>query len=109
MGKWLGLLALLPLAAATVAHAQMKGVASADVASVARNHQLDLRLSQQQGNDHPLPLMRGMIVQQDVAPNAIVGLGLANIYGRRKSGASARLGDVPARSRKPAVTFIMKF
>jgi hypothetical protein len=109
MQKWLGLLVLLPLAAASAGHAQDKGIATADVASVARSHQIDLRLSQQQGNERPLPLIRGLIVQRDVAPNAIVGLGLANMYGRRKSGASARPGDLPISSRKPAVTFVMKF
>ena len=109
MGKWLGLLAVLPLGAATAAHAQSKGLAIPEIVSIARNHQLDLRVSQQQGNERPLPLMRGMIVHQDVAPNAIVGLGLANLYGRRRNGSSARLGDLPARSRKPALTFVMKF
>jgi len=43
-----------------------------------------------------------------LGPNAVVGIGLANIYGRKK-GSNWRMGDPPQHSRKPAVTFIMKF
>jgi hypothetical protein len=94
----------------TAAHAQMqmRGLTPADVAGVARSHALDLRLSQQQGVVAPLSLVRGMIVQHDIAPNTAVGVGLANMYGRKK-GSSLRIGDSPARSRKPAVTFQMRF
>ena len=107
MWKWLAV-AAVPLISATAADAQMKGLAPADVASVARTHELDLRVSQQKGYDRPLPLIQGMIVRQNVAPNAHVGLGLANMYGRKK-GTNPRPGDPPQRSRKPAVTFIFKF
>lgn len=108
MGKWLSVAAVLPLTVATAAHAQMKGLAPADVASVARSHTLDLRISQLQGVDRPMPLVRGMMVQREVAPNTAIGVGLANMYGRKK-GSNLRIGDPPARSRKPAVTFQMKF
>lgn len=108
MGKWLAVAAVLPFTVATAAHAQMKGIAPADVASVARSHTLDLRISQQRGVAGPLPLVRGMIVQRELAPNTAIGLGLANMYGRKK-GSSLRIGDQPARSRKPALTFLMKF
>ena len=108
MGKWLAVAAVLPFTVATASHAQMKGLAPVDVANVARSHALDLRISQQQGVDRPQPLVRGMLVQQEVSSNAAIGLGLANMYARKK-GSSLRIGDPPARSRKPAVTFIMKF
>jgi hypothetical protein len=108
MVKWLAVAAGLPLVMATAAHAQMKGLAPVDLAGVARNHFLDLRISQQQGGG-PQPLIRGMVVQRDVAANAFVGVGLANMYGRRKSDNSVRITDPPARSRKPAVTFVLKF
>jgi len=109
MRKWLGLLATLALVPATAVVAQVDALPKPDVASVARAHQIDLRLSQQQGNERPLPLIRGMIVQQEVAAGASIGLGLANLYGRRKNGSSGRPGDPPAYSRKPAITFMMKF
>jgi hypothetical protein len=109
MREWLPAVAVVPLlAASTATQAQSKRLTPVEVASVARNHSVDLRLSQQQGYDRPLPLMRGMIVQQGVSENAIVGIGLANIYGRAKSG-DLRMTDRPPRSRKPAVSFVMKF
>jgi hypothetical protein len=48
-----------------------------------------------------------MLLHQDVAPNAAFGVGLANIYAKRRG--VSRADDPPARSRKPAVTFVMKF
>jgi hypothetical protein len=109
MREWLPVVAVLPLiAAAAAAHAQAKRFTPGQVASVARNHAVDLRLSRQQGFDHPLPLMRGTILQQGVADNAFVGVGLANIYGRKKR-ADPWITDRPPRSRKPAVSFTMKF
>ena len=108
MGKWLAVAAVLPLTVAAAAQAQMKGLAPADVASVARNRTLDLRISQQRGFDRPSALVNGMLVHQDVAPNASVGLGLANMYGRKK-GSSLRIGDQPTRSKKPAVSFSLRF
>ena len=80
----------------------------AEIVVVARTHVLDLRLAQEQGIERPIPLMRGMLVQKGIAPNATVGLGLANIYGRKKGG-DVTLGDRLSRSRKPAVTFVLKF
>lgn len=108
MGKWLAIAAVLPITVATAANAQMKGLAPVDVANVARNHALDLRISQQRGADRPQALVLGMLVQREMAPNTAIGLGLANMYARKK-GSSLRIGDPPARSRKPAVTFRMSF
>ena len=108
MFRWLAVAVVAPLIVATAAHAQMKGLAPVDVASVARSHTIDLRISEQQGFDRPLPLVQGMLAHQDVAPNALIGVGLANMYGRKK-GQNFRVGDTPSRSKKPAVTFIMKF
>ncbi len=107
MRKWLAVAAILPLAAATAGHAQMKGLALSDIPKVAHNHEIDLRIAQQHGREGPLPLMRGMMVQRDVSANSFVGIGLANIYARKKR--SLRVNDAPTRSRKPAVTFVMKF
>lgn len=108
MGKWLAVAAVLPFTVATTANAQIRSLAPADVASVARSRTLDLRISQQQGFDRPPALVNGMLVRQDVAPNASVGLGLANMYGRKK-GSNLRVGDRPTRSKKPAVSFNLRF
>jgi hypothetical protein len=109
MRNWLALAALLPIAAAAPAQAPMKGLATNEIASVARSRTIDLRVSEQQGYSRPLPLMRGFTVQQGVAPNAVVGVGLSNIYGRGKSISNLRVSNRPVHSRKPAVTFILKF
>ena len=108
MRIWLAVAAWLPLLVATAAHAQIKGLAAPEVAGVAKSRELDLRVSQQQGFDHPLPFVQGMIAQQKLAPNASVGLGLANMYGRKK-GVTPCAGDPPARAKKPAVSFVLKF
>jgi hypothetical protein len=50
-----------------------------------------------------------MLVHHDVAPNATVGIGLANIYAKRKGSAQWRVGEPASRSRKPGVTFVFKF
>jgi hypothetical protein len=106
MREWLAV-AAFPLFAATAAHAQVKALTAPGVAAVSRNHALDLRISQQRGYDRPLPLVRGMIAQQDFATNAFVGFGLADMYRRKKR--SLRADGAPVRSRKPAVTFVLKF
>jgi hypothetical protein len=109
MREWLAVAAVLPFFAATGAQAQMKGLTSGVIAEVARTRALDLRLSQEIGAQRPLPMVRGMIIGHDLAPNAMVGLGLANMYSRKKLGSNARGEDRPSRSRKPAVTFVFKF
>jgi hypothetical protein len=108
MARWLAIAAVLPLFAAAGAHAQVRPLIPNEIVVIARTHALDWRLAQEQGIERPLPLMRGMLVQRDVAPNAFVGVGLANLYGRKK-GSDPSLGDRPTRSRKPAVTFVMRF
>lgn len=108
MQKWLAMAVFLPLLASTAAHAQMKGILPFEAVRVAHAHRLDLRPAQQKGFDGHLPVVRGMIAQQDFSPNAFVGLGLSTLYGRRKRG-DARITDPPVRSKKPAVTFVLKF
>ena len=109
MRKWVSAAAVMPLFWAAAAQAQaMKGLLAVDVAAVARNRELDLRLYQQQGIEQPSALIRGMLVQQGVGDNAFLGVGLAEMYGRKKSGLRSG-NDAPVRSRKPAVSFVMKF
>lgn len=109
MREWLPVAAALPLlAVASSAYAQVKGLAPAEVATLAHTRTIDLRLLQQQGYDRAPLLMGGMIAQRDLSPNAFVGVGLARIYGRKKRG-DARISDQPTAGRKPAVTFVLKF
>jgi hypothetical protein len=50
----------------------------------------------------------GMFGETEVIPNGRVGLGLVSVTSRRP-GPSSRLDGRPERSRKPAVTFVLKF
>ena len=109
MKWWLAMTVVLPLAAAAPAHAQMKGLAPGEISNVARTRTLDLRVSQQFGIERPEPLVRGTILRHELAPNATVGIGLSNVYAKKKAGTDWRIGERPARSRKPAVTFVLKF
>jgi len=106
MTKWLAIAAVPAFIASTGASAQSSGKL---VAAKATTRALDLRLSQELGAIRPVPLIRSMLLRQDIAPNAALGLGLANIYAKRKGSAELRIGDPTPHSRKPAVTFIVKF
>jgi hypothetical protein len=108
MQRWLAVAAALWLLAASGAQAQMNGLGAVEIAEVAKNHRLDLRIPQSSIDQRSIPLVQGMIVQRQLAPSATVGLGLGNFYARKRGG-EFRLGDRPVRSRKPAVTFVLKF
>jgi hypothetical protein len=109
MKVWLAVAAVALLFPATAANSQMKALLTQDVAGVAKSRTIDLRLSEEVGVPRPVPLMRGVIVSHDLAPNASLGVGLANIYGRKRGSGDLRGGDQPRRSSKPALTFVLKF
>lgn len=108
MRTWASAAAVIPLLWAAAAQAQeMKGLLASDPAAVARRRIVDLRLDRQHGNDDRSPFIRRMLVQQGVSQNAFLGVGLAQMFSRKKRG--ARVGDAPVSSRKPAVSFVVKF
>ena len=109
MLTWLLIAAAAQGASAANVGIGMKGLASLDIGPVATARAIDLRLSEQMRPSASPQLIRGMIVQHGVAPNAVVGFGLANLYERKKPGFDPRDDGRPKRSRKPAVTFVMKF
>jgi hypothetical protein len=88
---------------------QLEGLAAHDIGAVARTRALDLRISQQGPAAVPRRFADGMLVRREVAPNAMLGLGLANLYSRKKAGSDVRITGGPGRSRKPAVKFVLKF
>ena len=109
MQLWLLIAAAGQAALVSNAGAGMKGLQPVEIGRVAAARALDLRLSQDLRAASPVPLIRGMIVQRGIAPNAALGLGLANLLEKRKAGFDARDDARPKRSRKPAVTFVLKF
>jgi hypothetical protein len=96
-------------AAATASRPDLSGLVPSEVAAVAKERVLDLRLSEELGRRRILSFSPGMIVHRDLAPNATIGLGLSSLYGKKKAGADSRLEGRPSRSRRPAVTFLLKF
>jgi hypothetical protein len=109
MQPWLLIAAALQAAPALNAGPQLRGLAPVEIGHLATAHSLDFRLRQENPVPGAVPLIRGMLVQHDVAPNAVVGIGMSNLYDRRKSGFDTGDGARPKRSRKPAVTFVLKF
>ena len=107
MGRWLVWAAGLGLLASSGAQAQMKGLGAIELAELAKNRTLDLRITPEASYPSAMRLVPSMIVHRDFGANATLGLGLANMYKRR--GNDFRPGDKPVRSRKPAVTFQMRF
>jgi len=95
--------------AASANGAAMKGLAPVVAGPVATARALNLRLNQELQDSATLPVIGGMIVQHGIAPNAAVGLDLSGHSERRKAGFDVRDNPQPKRSRKAAVTFLLKF
>lgn len=95
-------------ASAIQASAQMKGLGAIGLAQTVRNRALDFRVSKDSFGAPPLPLSVDMLVHKDIGANAAMGVGLANMY-QRKRGPNFRPDDPLVRSRKPAVSVVVKF
>lgn len=114
MAKWLAIGAVASLIWTGEASAQMRGLEAAQLAGIARlptpefhaTHNLRLSEPIPIASDHPI--VAGMLVSRDVAPNAMLGLGLVNMSARKKSGVSVGISSRSGH-RKPAVTFVLKF
>ena len=106
MTRWLAATAALWLFGSSGAEAQMKRLGGVEVAELAKNRTLDLKIvPPQQGYSTGLHLSPGMLVRRELGANAAVGLGLANMYQKRRGGS-----DQQVRARKkPAVTFTLRF
>jgi hypothetical protein len=107
MTRWLAAAAILWLLGSSGAQAQ-KSLGGVEPVKERRARIVDLRLTQPIPIDAPQRLGASMIVRQDVAPNAAIGFGLAKVYGKRR-GPDLSGGERTVRTRKPAVTFMLKF
>lgn len=107
MISWLLIAALQAGSAASAP--DMKGLAPVGIGHLATAHVLDFRLKQESPVPGLVPILRAILVEHELAPNASVGLGLSNLYERRKAAFESGAGTRPKRSRKPAVTFLLKF
>jgi hypothetical protein len=106
---WLMIAAGSSFAAAPAARPNMSGLMPDRIVDVAKERALDFQRLEELGIHRALSFSPGMIVHQDVGPNATVGLGLASMYRKKKAGSDSRFDSRPARSRRPAITFVVKF
>jgi hypothetical protein len=104
--RWLAAMAVVPLAVATAAHAEVAALQRA-VPAAAPTHTLNLKLPPDAQYVSQTALQRGMIAEEGVAPNALVGVGLARMSGRKAR--SLRVMEGPEPTRNPGVTFVLKF
>lgn len=107
MRKSLAVASGLVAFASARAGAEPVPIAPPPVAELARTRAIDLRIPHDPALSATQPLVRGMLVSREVAPNATLGLGLANLYGHKKG--DSRISGGPRRGRKPAVTFQLRF
>ena len=108
MLKWLAVGAAASLVWTGSASAQMKGLRALEIVPPAHTRALDLRVGPAAPAARPHQSAGEMLVSREVAPNAVLGLGLASL-GRKKSGARVGINAGSGRSRKPAVTFVLHF
>jgi hypothetical protein len=88
-----------------VAHGRIQGVRSPAVGNSGATSSFKLpSIPQFQAQS---PLQDGMIAQEEITPNAHVGLGLAPMLGRNIR--SVRIEQELVPTRNPGVTFVVKF
>ncbi len=107
MTRWLVAAAALWLLGSG-ANAQMKGFGISEPAPGPKTRILDLRISSDTRIDAHQPLVPGLIVRRELGANTAIGVGLAKVYGKRRW-TDPGIGERTVRTRKPAVTFTMKF
>lgn len=108
MESWL-LIAIFLQAASAASSGDIKGLTRVGIGHLATAHVLDFRLKQESPLRGSNPLVPGMIVQHELSPNAAVGLGLSDLYQETSPGFDNGAGAKPKGSRKPTVTFVLKF
>ena len=107
MHRWLIIVGVVPLAAAAAGHAQSNSLSPPEPSPKAQRT-LDLRLTQEPGFDFLTPPTRGFVAGTEVAPNARIGFHLMTVS-RPKLGPEWRMDGRSNRSRKPAVSFRLRF
>ena len=108
MTRWLAAAVTLGLLGSSGAQAQMKSFASTDEGETAHTRTVDLRMPQPALMDAPQTYGGGMLVRRELGSNTAIGVGLAKVYGKRR-GLDLSTGERTVRTRKPAVTFLLKF
>lgn len=105
MRSWLAAAAAVPLVTSYAAHAQPNRFQPALPGKPSPDSRFSLPSTPQYNAQSPL--QEGMIAQQELAPNAHIGVGLAPMLGRNIH--SVRIEQEPVPTRNPGVTFVIKF
>jgi hypothetical protein len=108
MTRWLTAAATIWLLGSSSAFAQMKGLGTIEVVGELKRRPLDVRLPPDPGIPTHGFQSPSMLLSREVGENAAIGFGMAKVYGRRATG-DMRSGERTVRTRKPAVTFVLKF
>lgn len=109
MTRWLtAAAAIWLLGASSGAFAQIKTLGTIEVVNNSKGRALDLRIRPDPGAGIHQYQSSSMLLSREVGENAAIGFGIAKVYGRRPTG-DLRTGERTVRTRKPAVTFVLKF
>ena len=108
MTRWLTAAAAIWLLGSSGAFAQMKSLGTVEVVGHSKGRALDLRIRPDLGAGIDHYQSPSMLLSREVGENAAIGFGIAKVYGRRATG-DLRTGERTVRTRKPAVTFVLKF
>ena len=106
MHRWLAAAAFVPVMVATAALADAAAF-QGTARTVVRAHAPDLKLPPDGQYPSSIVLQNGMIAEEGLAPNALVGVGLPQMSGRKAQ--SLRINEGPVPTRNPGVSFVMKF
>lgn len=107
MRRWVAIAGLCALSATTAANAQLTAMLSPPD-PVKRHPRLDFRLIEEPSANRVDPASRGFTAGTEVAPNARVGVQMMTVS-RPKLGPEWRVDGRSIRSRKPAVSFSLRF
>jgi hypothetical protein len=105
MLTWLAAAAAVPLAVSHVPNFGAHGIHRPTAADPHAEASFSLPKIPQFSSQSPL--QDGMIAEEEVAPNAHIGLGLAPMLGRNIH--SVRIEQEPVPTRNPGMTFVVKF
>lgn len=108
MTRWLSAAATIWLLGSSGAIAQVKNLGTIEVIGKTTGRALDLRIRPDHGAGIHQYQSPSMLLSRQVGENAAIGFGIAKVYGRRATG-DLRTGERTVRTRKPAVTFVLKF
>ena len=109
MQRWLIMVGLWPLLAATAVNAQSKLVL--DTREPAPAHHagsIDFRLIQEPSLNRVDPPSTGVLAEAEVSPGARIGFSMITVS-RPKLGPEWRVDGRSTRTRKPAVSFTFRF